>query len=485
MSHVAVHPFRNVHGKPLSDGWLVATVVVTVLLLLVMLSVWVPLLRLPVAIMVAPWIAGLLLGSSEATVLAVLGWGLIRGLPFLPSDAAVSLLGRSISTIGAALIVLLLFVAVRCVVVAARHHGSRRGRAWMPFALPLLAAVSLFWTGALSQGARWVGYLTITAGVYYLVAYDIAPHARRQRRFILCVLAALTLFCAGSLAYGRVLDTSEDVRFQDARGARLKGLADSPNVLAGTVVTLGAIALGITLTKRIRSRWYWAGAVTFAAIVPVVVMSGSRSGLAGLGIAITVGLLATKRWRLVSVVLLAGIVAVAVGERPASVGSWRDLVQNPFDEALDKWQTATTRFIIWRDAAAALVRPRSAFFGRGAGMTDQWCESDPSCSDAGGLHSEVLRTFIDLGLAGGLIILAIFVYFMVAGWKISRDGHVVPLERALALAGLCAVTAAVPRVLWDLLFNAQIAWFLMIVVGLMPLRSWQGKKKRAGEKRVA
>lgn len=421
--------------------------------------------------------------ASLWLILAVTAFRLVAGSSILDAynaDTLIYIGPASLSTIGTLQMGLLGMLAARVGMLLLAGHRLRRPD--LPVVgLLLFAGCSLAWSSSASrvEGPREWLYLAFPVGTYLVASLGLGE-ASQRRALGLRLLGFLVVIAASSLVHRDAVSAeSTGAHIWDLRAERARGIAGSPNILAGTLAMLMAIALGALLArqrpgvKRKAMLGLLLGGMGLA-------LTYSRSGFVGFALGTAVALAARRRFALLSMAALAGSVAfVASGAGYRMFGQWEDFVRDPTDTSNVAWLNAVVRIDMWRRAADDLLTPGSAVVGRGLGAVAGWCVADDTCRDAGGLHSELVQTGLDLGLVGLGLLGAMYATFARRAWRCVRGGDA--WQRTWGVATLAIIAIALPRLVWDFVFTGSTGVLLMVagaMVSRVPPRSPQDRGDR-------
>ncbi len=198
----------------------------------------------------------------------------------------------------------------------------------------------------------------------------------------------------------------------------------------------------ISKTAHIRQRWIF-GAAIFLLAFGLSLIEGRGATIAG---AIAFLLLVAVAWWHVPkrrVALLVGIVALAflIGSQLGQIGIGQRLdtvVENP-------WEAGAARFVIWKQSWEMLKH--APWMGVGLGHYALYWPPyrDPSdTSDGFFVHNDYLQIWIEAGLPGLLLLLAVLISVLLLYVRAMRNATTTPLrkiEMTALFAGLLATAA--------------------------------------------
>jgi len=297
--------------------------------------------------------------------------------------------------------------------LAAVTAGRLRGREFLsthPAAtalvalVPAWAAMSLLWAEASPPVTTAVVKYGVN-GALFLILYT----AVRTRRHVLLVLAAFVASAAYSAAAG-LLVPAESAAGGDSD--RIAGSIGDPNALARLLVAALVIATVLAALKDLSHPKRLLAGASAALCAAVLLLTYSRGGLVALACALAAAFVFAGRWR-----AQVGVLAVAI----ALVGGGTYLaVASPEErERLTEADGGSGRTDLWR-VGWQIVQDQPVL-GVGAGNFGEVSRrylgeagllrrGDLIFSTANVPHNTYLGTWVELGLVGLVLLLAVLVF---------------------------------------------------------------------------
>ena len=424
---------------------------------------------LPAGLLLIILIMSVLLISwrSEFLIYGILLFALLSVMPSLNSEAdAFQLLivpGLTANLFGILRGLIAIVVIIKVALIFVKRFSFVRLNKFFFFLL-LYAAISLIWGQPylLGEGLRLLTEFGLAFGVYYMCINMGAQEGRGI--WLIKVFGIFAIITAvGSLLFPNFLSEIAISMASVDRGERLIGITASPNILAGNLTVFIALSTAILVTPRVPRHFrYLSWFVLILSIVPLL-LTFSRSGWIGSGLAIALALSFRRRWKvliLFSIAVFFLLFGSQIGNR--FLGDWQHAIYESDWANTRGYQNLYGRVeILWLPALRELVTPWSFFVGNGAGMARYWSFS----VSGGGLHSELLQNFLNFGFIGTAILLAAF-------WAILRRSYRLflianePSSSAIGLAAICVVAGMFPKFLWDHLLNAPCSWMMLMICGV-------------------
>jgi putative inorganic carbon (HCO3(-)) transporter len=406
----------------------------------------------------------LLVGGAIAVGLGV--WRLEYGLAMLILVAPFTE-NAGITDVGEARlrVALVGWAAALVVIQCYRALANRQRLTVPPMAIPtaLLVVAALIAVPVATDETSAASKFMLLAGsvsVYLLIAMFLDEWSKLWP--VLVALVAVGLIIAGHAVYQYVTGDLSRVGFLNESGSveyRIASFFPHPNQLAGFLVILAPVALGVAGATR--SGVLRAAAVLLSVLAVVgVVLTYSRGGLVAL-IALPVVLIRDKRSWPLAVAAIALIVLLAPDV-------WRDRVAEvsktdrpEIATRLDFWEASIQMFEQqpvagvgldgFDEAYQALERPGRAYITGGV-------LSAPDTA-----HNLYLNTLAEQGLIGFTALCVFLGAFLAMTLRLRRAAD--PRIRALALGLLGAGVVAVVHNFFDVTFsdpkNATILWVLI------------------------
>jgi O-antigen ligase len=359
-----------------------------------------------------------------------------------------------LALVGSAVVVLVLFVkanapAWRAVSRAATSRWLFAYTVWLAITVPFAV-----WPGLAFATTRAVLPLV----VMYVSIVMCCPSWANLDKIQFGFVIALTAFAAGSLLRGAQIV-----------GGRLSplGIMYDPNDMAALLAVGFALAAGLASRARGVPRLVmWVAAVVLAT---GVLASASRGGALALGIGGAV-FVAGQRGRRLTIYLAASALGVIVAWQGAGP-VFRERLATLLEVSSDyNVQETTGRLAIWKRGVTYFVSHPILGVGAGnfeaadgvavqmSGERRKWTAS----------HNAYLQAFVDLGVVGGVMFLAVIGVTASQArrlWRppVSRDSA--PSHRPELLAALAAFCVAA------LFLSLAYSGILVVVVGLTALAS--------------
>lgn len=305
------------------------------------------------------------------------------------------------------------------------------------------------------------------AGFFLLVVlYVIVFTAIRTRRQAMIVIGGFVVGTSTSAAYGLINRPQLD----GVDSGRLVSTVQDPNFLALVLVAGISLATAGFIAARgkpeLRMIAGLAGVICFAAFV----LTGSRGGIVGLGIAILVAIAFSGRWR-------AKMALTAVALTIAGVGFYA--VYAP-PEVTERLTSATQGEVSQRDARTTIwtvgwrMAKDNPIGGVGIGNFEENSvkyvlepgtnfRTDRIIDRPGVAHNSFLGPLAELGIVGLALLLSIFGFSIAcaarAAWRFERTGdtsmEILARGLVVASAGMLAsgffISAEASKIIWLLL----------------------------------
>lgn len=300
-----------------------------------------------------------------------------------------------------------------------------------------------------------------------LVVGELVRGMAAVRRIVAVVVAAGGVMAfLGVLQFSMGIDVASLIRppgfaysavvYDDSRAgfARIVSTVSHPIELAVVLVMMLPLALWLFFTSTGRTRVGWA--VCLAVTAAAVPMTVSRTGVAGLVVAVLV-LVPSWSWRRrlqVGAAGLVGLVAFSVVV-PGLIGTLRAMIFDPGgDPSLISRQ-------VGREQALAAIWDHP-FFGLGFGtyLPERF----------GYLDNQVLGTLVETGVVGTAAFAALFGVVSVLGMRVVRSSRAPDGEPARSLAVALMASAAVSLSTWatyDALGFPTVRGLTFVVLGLV------------------
>lgn len=382
---------------------------------------------------------------------------------------------------------------VLLIVLAAKLIGLPLLRKQLPYRpnilwLPLLGLVAWLAIATLRADSLTLGVLRARELGLYLVAYFVALYLPRRRAF-LTELATWLL-----LAYGAVLlngmyqwyfaQSSTVLRFDPARSIwipRISATLAHPSVLGEYLILITATASAVAVTARGKLKLVLS--LTALSTLPLIYLTYSRAVWLGLMAAVAVAILSLlySRWRsgragLPWKKIIAGLAGLIVlGLLVVQFTSAGVFLRSSFDA---RYRSNAVRL----EYLARLVAPTTnleALIGRGLGdvTAQNFRTTDVTAFDIASTSSrtvqlaknstlvdnQYLKTWIELGLAGLLLYVWIFIRLGKASFRLLKHST----TQALGLVSLAFLSATIVQALfidiWDI-YPTNLAFW--IIAGL-------------------
>ncbi|MCB0875117.1 MAG: O-antigen ligase family protein [Solirubrobacterales bacterium] len=298
------------------------------------------------------------------------------------------------------------------------------------------------------------GALAFDAAVVFLlvaILYLIVFTAIRDRRQAIWVIGALVLGTAFTAAYGLVLRPDPNTQTSE----RLASTINDPNFLAAILVVglvLGAAAFFAARGHRL---------LQFGALIAVglsfvaFLLTGSRGGIVGLGVALIAGIALGGRWRLRIALGAALATVLLVGYYTMFAPPL--LKQRIVAATAGEVSRADTRSTIWTVAwrmaedhpvtgvGIGNFEARSVEYILQPGTTYR---TDRVIDNPGVAHNSYLGPFAEIGIIGVIMLLGIIVLSLACTvqayrrFERNRDGPMEVLTRGLLIALIGILTSA-------------------------------------------
>jgi tetratricopeptide (TPR) repeat protein len=341
-------------------------------------------------------------------------------------------------------------LAALAAVLWAAGVGGRRLHlaALLPVPFLVYALASVWWLAP----ARWLAWREWLVWFQMWLVFATALHFGRNRAqtgVLVGVFVGLGLAGAGMAAYQRFVDPSWMMlgRTQaDQFLGRSGGMFGVPNSLAGLLELMIPVCLVMLFSRTVRLSAKLLLAWLALLLVFAIVLTGSRGGWIGLGLALFVWpLLAVRGWK--KKILGVGAVMLCV-----VVGLWglyheseyaRERIQPFLDGRFE-----ASRPLIWK--AGWHMWMDVPWLGRGAASYNVYFDQyrpHGFLNEPVWAHNDYLNTLIDYGTAG-------FVFWLGAGV-------------ALGWAGWAAVKRAQKRAIATLPWHDSAKWKLGLFLGLV------------------
>ncbi len=178
--------------------------------------------------------------------------------------------------------------------------AERPGLTWVVVLFLAWSAVSLLWADVLSEARTSVMRYTLNA-VLIPIVYTAVRHPKHIIRLLVALLVG-ALFAGFSGITGGGADVE-----------RATGSVGDANELAAALVLSLGVAAAFALNRHLSSTLRLFGAVTAVVCVVGVLLSLSRGGLIGMGVAGVAAVVLAGRWRLPVGVGVGGVVLAGVG----------------------------------------------------------------------------------------------------------------------------------------------------------------------------
>jgi putative inorganic carbon (HCO3(-)) transporter len=304
---------------------------------------------------------------------------------------------------------------------------TRRTPADWPLGLLILTLPVTLWATALPDVTQPQIY-RLLAGValyYAIINWTTSP-------------GLLRLVAAGLVAAGLLLALSAPVSVAWIGDAKLRFIPEAiyqrlplllsdaihPNVMGGALAILLPVPAARLLFDWRALRWYERILAVLAglAMLAVLMLTKSRGGLLGLGVALVV--LVALRWR-------RGWLLAPVGALAAAVATWRIGGQRVVETltASGSLGGLDGRLEVW--SRAIFMAEDFPFTGIGLGTFRQVANAmypfflaGPD-ADVPHAHNLFLQVAVDLGLPGLVAWLALFLLVCASAWRIYRGGLVI------------------------------------------------------------
>jgi O-antigen ligase len=283
------------------------------------------------------------------------------------------------------------------------------------FWLPVCAALaSMLWSGDPGMAARRSLALVLTTifALYVVTTFD-------TRAMLNCLLAALLLYCVGSLLMIILvpsigIHSATDTRFIEHVGA-WRGLSPFKNDFGRIVALAGVLFIAAAVTRPGRRQLY-----VLAALLAAALVAGSRSGQAialligGTGAVFYVMLVRDlpPRQRSALILLTIPLAVLALLTKDVAIAAVL--------EALGKDPTLTGRENIWAAVLDAVHDNLLLGGGYGAGwstLVGTYME-EVLGRQIGHAHNGYLNTIVDVGVLGLVITLC---FYLAIGFRILSE----------------------------------------------------------------
>lgn len=331
-----------------------------------------------------------------------------------------------------------------------------------------LLAVFLGWVLLSSTWAGNTSSAVDQATSFLLVAvlYVIVYTAVRTRRQAMLVLGGFTTGTALTAAYGLVTRPS----LETVEAGRLVSTVEDPNFLAASLIAGIALAGAAIVAARGAPLLRLAAGGALVVCLTAFVLTGSRGGLVGLGLALVAAVAVGGRWR--------GRIALAVTAIAIAGVGYFTLYAPP--EITDRIESATQgetsqrdgRYTIWtvgwrmvedntlRGVGAGNFEDESINYVLEPGITFR---TDRVIDNPGVAHNSYLGPLAELGVIGAAMFLAIIGFSVAAALRAAKrfaadgDRPMEALARGLFVAalGMLAagffISAETSKMIWLLL----------------------------------
>jgi O-antigen ligase len=328
--------------------------------------------------------------------------------------------------------------------------------------------------------------------VFFLASQQF--HLRQARAIFVASLAALAIFQSvygmwQAFTYSDAIFHWERPETYNGRGS---GTFVCPNHLAGFLeLTLGLLVARVVIVRR-ESQSVERSVILKVLLVytAVMVVAGilttlSRSGWAATIIGLS-ALLFLGEWRLRSVLPRAALVLAFLTFMALmlwSVDSIRNYVVKSL--RIDNQTQGISlndpsmggRALMWR-GTVKMIRD-APLFGTGIGSW-QWAyqrykSPGVTVSEPDYTHNDYLNLAADYGLAGGVIMLAVFICFFWHAWRISRTAQSSE-QRAFAVGAMLSVISILVHSWFD--FNLHIPANSLLLAAIMGFTAAMGDQQR-------
>jgi O-antigen ligase len=334
--------------------------------------------------------------------------------------------------------------------------GSGDRRAVLFSAHPALSYLLALFMGWIALGIIWAQDVALAldrAMVFLLVAilYLIVFTAVRTRRQAMWVIGAFVLGTTITAAYGLVL--RPDPSNQSAE--RLGSTIQDPNFLAAILVA-GLVLGGAGFFAARGHRLLQLGALTAVTLsLAAFMLTGSRGGIVGLGLALIAAVAFGGRWRLRIGFAAATVTIIAVGYYTMLAPPL--LKERILSATEGEVSRADTRSTIWTVAWRMAMDHPVGGVGVGnfeARSIDYIIEpgttyrTDRVIDNPGVAHNSYLGPLAEIGIVGLGLLLSIILFSLactvqaVRRFERSRDGPMEVLSRGLFIALLGVLASA-------------------------------------------
>jgi exopolysaccharide production protein ExoQ len=283
--------------------------------------------------------------------------------------------------------------------------------------IPLLALLSIAWSEAPKDSAKFAVELTLTV----LAALFLAG-AKRPRAVLRAMSAAFAIYVAVAIALGHTTAVGND------GGQAFSGLSDGKNLLGDIAASGLLISLGVMITSIQRGRMVWTVAAAAGGLIELYAVLVARSAGAVLGLAFGVatllGLLLVYRSRAAVRGVLMAFMGICLLVGALSYGWLSNALIQLGADLFDKDTTLTGRTYLWY-RADELIHEKPLL---GRGFYAFWLQDN---TDAEGLWR-----YAGITSRGGFTFHNTFVEIMVQlGWV---GFFVIALTAAIAILVLVA-----------------------------------------------
>lgn len=309
--------------------------------------------------------------------------------------------------------------------------------ALLPVPFLFFALASAVWLAP----AKWLAWREWLLWFQMWLVFVMALHfgrGRAQTWLVVGVLVSLGLVGTGMAAYQRFADSSWMMLGRTQAGqfvGRSAGMFGIPNSLAGLLELMIPVCLVLLFSRAVRPAAKLACAWLAALFLFAVVLTGSRGGWIGLGVALLLWPLLTGRdWR--KKVLGAATVLLCVVAGLWALYQGSDYARQRIDPFLEG-KFETSRPLIWK--AGWEMWLESPWLGRGAAaynvLFDQY-RPRGFLNEPDWTHNDYLNTLSDYGLVGFALWFGAGVVLFLAGWATVRRARreVISTENVFALA---------------------------------------------------
>jgi putative inorganic carbon (HCO3(-)) transporter len=287
----------------------------------------------------------------------------------------------------------------------------------------------------------------LTVVAMFLVLEQLLPDDRAVRRMLLAVYASLVLALGYTIVASLLGSPPSEVK---GSFVRISGPFSQSTTFGRYLMFL--VVFGFGVYRFLRGRARLALGVLLVVSLGFLVLTNTRGAIIGTALGLLVVALLHRSARLLAVLCVAGIAAVAlvpaVGERFAQLSAVRDVGGDPTGNTL-AWRMA-----YWSEIVS--LANQNPVTGIGPNMTQRATE------EAKKPHNDVLRAYVETGVLGLLAYLAMLLMCLHTAALALRRAPPGTLARGIAVgfAG-CAVAFVAVSAASNVISNVVTLWYFV------------------------